>query len=692
MADARKDKRTLLSLKIRYKSASLEDFIERYSNDISRGGVFIKAQKPLAVGTLLKFDFLLQDQSTLIHGVGRVVWRRDEHEADANNPAGMGIKFIKMDPASRAVVQRIVEDRVLPGVFDQGKEGIRGPSAAPSDPSELGGADQTKVRHVSEFLASALEEGGARPAATRAARAGAEQARQRSTDVGDRRTAARGAFSALRDAVAERGRSSSEAPARGAMSAFGGSTASGGARRGSSAAPALPDLDAEDDFLDEETTKVKELALSDYPDADATAVAKDISPFLRERRPTPVVPSTRSSSPLEDAVPDLFGSVDGDSNSFGPAPGEFIDPRLLDPAVPTVPPRAATLPEPKSGADEVFQVPKAAPAVADKTKPAQKRRTRGWLALLLLVLLLMAAAVAALRLGLLDGLLERVIPGFGRSAAVVEPAAVPGLARPPAKPSVNQAAEPRKAPGEPSTIARAPAPAPEDLPEPAPSAEKPASVPAPQATTARLRVLSIPSGAFVSVDGKPMGRTPLDLEREVGSELSIVAKARGFLARRETAMIRAGQEPLKLVLSALPYAVEVATEPSGAKVSAVGGGEGVTPAVLEMKAMSGSRKVVISKDGYKTVTKSLSRASFVEEPRRMVATISVTLEPEGAPRAVAASQDGAEATDASATPPSAEAKPNAAEQDASAPAKPAPTAGADEQPEASSETPAAAAP
>ena len=81
MADARKDKRTLLSLKIRYKSATLEDFIERYSCDISRGGVFIKAKKPLAVGTLLKFEFMLQDESTLIHGVGRVVWRREEADA-----------------------------------------------------------------------------------------------------------------------------------------------------------------------------------------------------------------------------------------------------------------------------------------------------------------------------------------------------------------------------------------------------------------------------------------------------------------------------------------------------------------------------------------------------------------------------------------------------------------------------------
>ncbi|MGB7477524.1 MAG: TIGR02266 family protein, partial [Polyangiales bacterium] len=159
MADARKDKRTLLSLKIRYKSATLQDFIERYSSDISRGGVFIKAKKPLAVGTLLKFEFMLQDESTLIHGVGRVVWRREPADAGPQDPAGMGIKFIKMDSDSRAVVQRIADDRARPGVFEQGKEGSGHRQVLDSE--EPTSDDQTKVRHVSEFLASALEKGGA---------------------------------------------------------------------------------------------------------------------------------------------------------------------------------------------------------------------------------------------------------------------------------------------------------------------------------------------------------------------------------------------------------------------------------------------------------------------------------------------------------------------------------------------------
>ncbi|MGB5524911.1 MAG: TIGR02266 family protein, partial [Polyangiales bacterium] len=180
MADARKDKRTLLSLKIRYKSATLQDFIERYSSDISRGGVFIKAKKPLAVGTLLKFEFMLQDESTLIHGVGRVVWRREPADASPQDPAGMGIKFIKMDADSRAVVQKIADDRARPGVFEQGKEGSGHRQVLDSE--EPTSDDQTKVRHVSEFLASALEPGGAGDAARREAQAGAERARHHGDD------------------------------------------------------------------------------------------------------------------------------------------------------------------------------------------------------------------------------------------------------------------------------------------------------------------------------------------------------------------------------------------------------------------------------------------------------------------------------------------------------------------------------
>ena len=674
MADARKDKRTLLSLKIRYKSATLEDFIERYSNDISRGGIFIKAKKPLAVGTLLKFEFILQDQSTLIHGVGRVVWRRDEGEADGDNPSGMGIKFIKMDPESRSVVQRIAEDRAHPGVFEQGKEGVRLTPEVAFDPGDLEEADRTKVRHVSEFLASALEEGGAGEAATREAQAGAERAREVSNQIGHNRTAAaRGAFSAQQEARGDKSHSVSDAPSRGAMSAFGGSGLSANVRMGSSAAPAMDELDAEDDFLDEETTKVHELLESDYPaDVDATVIAKDASSaFVAERRPTPVVPTGSTPSPeLRSAVPDLFGPAVAES--FGPAPGEFIDASLLDPAVQTVPPPAEPMPEAPGIPAEAFQVPKAAtPAWTTRPTP-QKKGPRVWMFLLVFMLVLAGGAGAAWQLGYADDLMALAAPYLGQSEEVV---AAPSRGAQPV-------AVPTPQPEEPSGAAQADEEviAAEDA-EPAEAAAEAAPVEATATGMVKFQVLSRPSGAFVSVGGKGVGRTPLELEYEVGSKVSFFSKARGYLARRHQVTVGADQGPVNLWLTPLPYVVQVVTNPAGATASAVGGGEASTPGSLQFKSMSGSRTIVVSKDGYKTVSTLVSRADFVEETRRMAASVNVTLQKDGAAEA----EQAAPSTEA-VTPPPIEEK-----AEAEPPVEPPPTEAKAEPtaaPEPVEETPA----
>jgi uncharacterized protein (TIGR02266 family) len=647
MADARKDKRTLLSLKIRYKSATLEAFIERYSNDISRGGVFIKAKKPLAVGTLLKFEFILQDQSTLIHGVGRVVWRREGAEADPENPSGMGIKFIKMDPESRSVVQRIAEDRGHPGVFEQGKEGVRRTPELASDPGDFAEADRTKVRHVSEFLASALEEGGAGEAAKREAQAGAERARQISNQIGDNRAAAaRGAFSADQDAPGERTHGVADAPSRGAMSAFGGSGLSSSGRISSAAAPALDELDAQDDFLDDETTKIQELPESDYPaDADATVIAKEAaSPFIAQQRRTPVVPaSPASSSPSETAVPDLFGP--GVVDSFGPAPGEFIDASLLDPAVPTVPPAAASVPEAPGIPAEALKVPRVAtPAWTTRPTP-EKNGPRVWMFLVVLALLLAAGAGAAWQLGYTDDLMKLAAPYLGQSAELAqEPshAVQPIVAPTPEPEQANAEAQPAE-----EVIAAEEA----EPTEPAVEAE-PAPVEATDTGMVKFQVVSRPPGAFVSVNGKGVGRTPLELEYEVDTKVAFFSKARGYLARRHRITVGADQATVNLWLAPLPYVVQVVTSPAGARASAVGGGETDTPGSLQFKSMPAYRKIVVSKDGYKTASPTVSRADFTEETRRMAATITVTLQKDGA--AAATSSASSDET----APPPTEVKPD----------------------------------
>jgi uncharacterized protein (TIGR02266 family) len=672
MSEARKDKRTLLSLKIRYKSATLEDFIERYSNDISRGGVFIKAKKPLAVGTLLKFEFMLQDQSTLIHGVGRVVWRRDGDEANAENPSGMGIKFIKMDPESRSVVQRIAEVRGHPGVFEQGKDGVPLAPVA-SDPDELAEADRTKVRHVSEFLASALEEGGAGEVANREAQAGAQRARQISDQIGDNRVAAaRGAFSTHQDASTQKSQSASDAPSRGAMSAFGGSGLSASARISSAAAPAMEELDAAEDFLDDETTKIHDDIESDYPaDVDATVIAKDASSaFLAEKRQTPVVP--RASQP-QGAVPDLFGP-----DSFGPAPGEFIDASLLDPAVPTVPPPGAPVPEAPGIPAEAFNVPQRAEPVWTTHPTPERKASRVWIVLLVFVLLLAAGAVAAWQLGFADDLMDLAAPYLGQPLdqedAVEEPSTV-------AQPASAPAAQPEEPTAEAQPAEEAVA---ADEAESTSAAEA-APVEATDSGIVSFRVVSRPAGAFVSVNGKGVGRTPLELEYEVGTKLSIFSKARGYLARRQQITVQADQGSVNLVLAPLPYVVQVVTNPAGARASAVSGGEAVTPGALQFKSMPASRTIVISKDGYKTVNTSVTRADFIEEPRRMAASVNVTLQRDGTAEPVEAASS---AETASPAPAPAEPPPSEEKAEAEPPAEPEPV----EETAAPSETDAADAP
>lgn len=107
----RKDPRAkVLSMTVRYRSATLNEFIEHHSYDVSRGGVFITTPSPFPPGTLLKFEVKIADDQRVMQGVGRVVWKRDVSNGKTE-PAGMGIKFIKLDDASRAVIERLVASR-----------------------------------------------------------------------------------------------------------------------------------------------------------------------------------------------------------------------------------------------------------------------------------------------------------------------------------------------------------------------------------------------------------------------------------------------------------------------------------------------------------------------------------------------------------------------------------------------------
>src|SRR5215216_2631215 len=131
--ETRKDPRAkVLTMTVRYKSATLDEFIEHHSHDVSRGGMFIKTPSPFPPGTLLKFEVKIAEDQKVIQGVGRVVWKRESEGSDRERPNGMGVKFIKIDDASRKTIDQLVGSRGDAGAAYEAGGGDGGGKTVPS--------------------------------------------------------------------------------------------------------------------------------------------------------------------------------------------------------------------------------------------------------------------------------------------------------------------------------------------------------------------------------------------------------------------------------------------------------------------------------------------------------------------------------------------------------------------------------
>ncbi len=82
---------------------SFDAFIQEYVTNISRSGVFIRAQNPLPVGTQvnLRFTVIMDDMET-IEGVGEVV--RVEKD-------GMGVVFRELSAYSKDLIDKLLTQR-----------------------------------------------------------------------------------------------------------------------------------------------------------------------------------------------------------------------------------------------------------------------------------------------------------------------------------------------------------------------------------------------------------------------------------------------------------------------------------------------------------------------------------------------------------------------------------------------------
>src|SRR6266540_59970 len=106
-----KDARGATNLRIKFRSADLDEFIERYAVDVSKGGIFIRTREPLSVGSRLNLDFQLLEAAPLLQGEGTVVWIRQPDASRTEVTPGMGVRFDKLTADSQTRLDKILEEK-----------------------------------------------------------------------------------------------------------------------------------------------------------------------------------------------------------------------------------------------------------------------------------------------------------------------------------------------------------------------------------------------------------------------------------------------------------------------------------------------------------------------------------------------------------------------------------------------------
>lgn len=109
MADERRvGRRAAIELAVEYKRVNT--FFSDYTKNISRGGTFIRTEKPLSIGTEFVFALTVPLLTDPLRLRGRVKWIVHTDAATEQSPPGMGIEFVYRDDGEREATEQIVED------------------------------------------------------------------------------------------------------------------------------------------------------------------------------------------------------------------------------------------------------------------------------------------------------------------------------------------------------------------------------------------------------------------------------------------------------------------------------------------------------------------------------------------------------------------------------------------------------
>jgi uncharacterized protein (TIGR02266 family) len=103
---SRKEARAQKSLSLSFKDR--QSFIKAYTDNISRGGLFIRTERPLKEGEKFLLKMQLPDLSEPMKLDCEVAWTREQSETE-KRPSGMGVKFCEMSKRDSQILNRYVQ-------------------------------------------------------------------------------------------------------------------------------------------------------------------------------------------------------------------------------------------------------------------------------------------------------------------------------------------------------------------------------------------------------------------------------------------------------------------------------------------------------------------------------------------------------------------------------------------------------
>ena len=107
----RAEMRVPIQLRVAYER--LNSFFADYTKNISRGGTFIRTNRPLPVGTDFVFHLSLPGAEEPLSLRGRVQWVVSPEAATEEQEPGMGIGFLYDSEADRQRIEGEVEQMMI---------------------------------------------------------------------------------------------------------------------------------------------------------------------------------------------------------------------------------------------------------------------------------------------------------------------------------------------------------------------------------------------------------------------------------------------------------------------------------------------------------------------------------------------------------------------------------------------------